>query len=621
LTVAGTGGLTFSGVGGEITFTNGETIDNDTDGTITLTAPTTALSGDLAINGGNITTALTADSTLTVTGTLTANGTLDANGAFTLGDNGDTGAIDTTTWDIDTSGNFNTSGTITAATDETINGVDISSGAISDVTDLALVLGAGNDLTIDAATTDNTGTTGIINIDLDSTASQQAVNLDIETITDAAIDTLIGLDVLATQTSTDNDVVYGIRVQNLAGTPDAGNEYAIYQAGTSWDYGLYIEDDALFNTAVSVNGNTTLGDTNADTLTINAGSSGTGIAFGDSSFANCTALETVSGVLTCGTDDTGGGSSAWSSLTDPAANLTLAMAAYNTTFNWDPGADSAETNFSLTTQGEDTTGTGDQDQVLLALSQTANGVDVDQAADALLTFANADADDPVVNAIRFDAGGAGTDFTYGINFDAASFGTAELLLSNGETIANTTDGTITLTAPTTNLSGNLDVDGSSSDIAGTLNLSGNTLASSGDLVIDPTGGGVKIGTGTPGTVDLAGDDLYVTGDLEVAGTIYGSISGSAGSLAWDDLTDPDAALSLAMAEYPTTFNWNTAASSAAFDGFTYSLTNDATTDGGNQRVVVINNADDAIATGTTENLLVLNNADANEAVTTALSLN
>ncbi len=77
------------------------------------------IGGDLAITGGNITTAVTADSTLTVTGTLTANGTLDGNGIFTLGDNGDTGAIDTSSWDISSGGaasgftGISSSGTIT----------------------------------------------------------------------------------------------------------------------------------------------------------------------------------------------------------------------------------------------------------------------------------------------------------------------------------------------------------------------------------------------------------------------------------------------------------------------------------------------------------------------------
>jgi len=79
---------------------------------------------------------------------------------------------------------------------------------------------------------------------------------------------------------------------------------------------------------------------------------------------------------------------------------------------------------------------------------------------------------------------------------------------------------IAATTGTTTINNNLVVTGTDNDIAGTLNLSGNTLTSSGDLTIDPTGGGVSIGTGTPGNLDLAGDDLYVTGDFEVDGVSY-----------------------------------------------------------------------------------------------------
>ena len=67
----------------DIVLQNDETIDNNVDGTITLTAPTTSLSGDLAINGGNITSALTLDSTLTVTGTTTLNEGLSVTPAST----------------------------------------------------------------------------------------------------------------------------------------------------------------------------------------------------------------------------------------------------------------------------------------------------------------------------------------------------------------------------------------------------------------------------------------------------------------------------------------------------------------------------------------------------------
>jgi hypothetical protein len=72
---------------------------NDTTEVMNLTSGgNLQIDGDLAISGGNITTAVTADSTLTVTGTLTANS------AFTLGDGGDTGSINTSSWDVSTDG-------------------------------------------------------------------------------------------------------------------------------------------------------------------------------------------------------------------------------------------------------------------------------------------------------------------------------------------------------------------------------------------------------------------------------------------------------------------------------------------------------------------------------------
>jgi hypothetical protein len=65
--------------------------------------------GDLEVDGASI-----LDGAATVTGTLTANGTLDANGLFTLGDDGETGAIDTSDWDISATGDMSGIGSITA---------------------------------------------------------------------------------------------------------------------------------------------------------------------------------------------------------------------------------------------------------------------------------------------------------------------------------------------------------------------------------------------------------------------------------------------------------------------------------------------------------------------------
>jgi fibronectin-binding autotransporter adhesin len=98
--------------------------------------------------------------------------------------------------------------------------------------------------------------------------------------------------------------------------------------------------------------------------------------------------------------------------------------------------------------------------------------------------------------------------------------------------------------------------------------------------------------------------------------------GAGSGSAWDALTSPVSTnLSLNMAELTTTFNWNTAATAAAKDYYTLSVTNDATTDANTQRLLVLQNSDDgAAAVGATERLLVLDNADANDAVTTALEI-
>ncbi|MEW5995459.1 MAG: DUF4402 domain-containing protein, partial [Candidatus Zixiibacteriota bacterium] len=167
---------------------------------------------------------------------------------------------------------------------------------------------------------------------------------------------------------------------------------------------------------------------------------------------------------------------------------------------------------------------------------------------------------------------------------------------------------------------------------------GFTVGSGGDLTVDATGGQIafadadtlNIGglTGVaynalanavdaPDEAAIAADnDLYIGGDLEVDGTIYGNVSGSAGSVKWNAITNPDGALSLSHNENATTFTWDTAATAAALDGLTLALTNDATTDATSQRLLVLK-ANSAVGGGTTERLLVLDNAD-DTAVTTGL---
>ena len=168
--------------------------------------------------------------------------------------------------------------------------------------------------------------------------------------------------------------------------------------------------------------------------------------------------------------------------------------------------------------------------MLLALSQTANGVDVTQAADALLTFANVDADDPVINAIRFDAGGAGTDFTYGINFDAASFGTAEIVLSNAETISNLVDGIIALSGDLAINADDLTTDQTIFNLvnttATTLNLGGAATT----FNIGPAGGGASTMALSGGSADTGCTLDGATGNFTCSGNI--TSTATSGTQGW-----------------------------------------------------------------------------------------
>ncbi len=62
---------------------------------------------------------------------------------------------------------------------------------------------------------------------------------------------------------------------------------------------LNVSGATTLTSTLSVEGNTTIGNANTDTLTINAGVSGTGIVFSDSSFQNCVLSTSAAGVLTC----------------------------------------------------------------------------------------------------------------------------------------------------------------------------------------------------------------------------------------------------------------------------------------------------------------------------------
>jgi len=149
-----------------------------------------------------------------------------------------------------------------------------------------------------------------------------------------------------------------------------------------------------------------------------------------------------------------------------------------------------------------------------------------------------------------------------------------------------------------------------------------SVAMDGDVTIISTGattiGANKILESHLKAVDEPAEEECLTYESAGGGDFEWQPCGG-GSSVWSDLETPTGVLSVAHAEWATTFTWNTADTAAAFDGITLALTNDATTDANTQRVLVVANNDAAGATAT-ERLLVLDNKDTDEAVTTALEI-
>ncbi len=107
----------------------------------------------------------------------------------------------------------------------------------------------------------------ILNIDWGGATSQTAA--------------LTGIDLDFTNlTSVAGSTTYGLHINDLS-AQTTSTEYAIYQEGTNWDYGLYIEDAALFNTSLVVNGTTIGLDYDASANNVVSLGTGPGQASGD----------------------------------------------------------------------------------------------------------------------------------------------------------------------------------------------------------------------------------------------------------------------------------------------------------------------------------------------------
>jgi hypothetical protein len=217
---------------------------------------------------------------------------------------------------------------------------------------------------------------------------------------------------------------------------------------------------------------------------------------------------------------------------------------------------------------------------------------------------------------------SGTTGTINIGTDASA---ETINIGTGSAAKTVAVGSTNTTSATTIQSG-----------SGNITLQAAGSGTTGNVIIGETGAtpdllvlGIKNTAGNPTAVEGATYYNSNTGKFyiaegstpawkEVCNKTDAACGAGSGS-AWSALSNPSANLSLSHAEYTTSFNWDTAATAAAKDYVTLSVTNDASTDATTQRLLVLANADTTGSTAT-ERLLVLDNQDTDEVVTTGLEI-
>ncbi len=536
-------------------------------GTLTVTT--------VDINGGAIDgTAIGANSAST--GAFT---TLSSTGITTIGNSSSTVAINSSDWDIDATGaitgvSFDANGTGNSISN--LENADLANDTITLTT-------VADSLTLDGAnlTFASSDSTNDYKIVFDNSSTGDIATL-LQVATSGSGSTIgLALDL------SDNDIATAIAIGSndvtVGGATLSSSEVALLDSGialseltdsgtltvTTVDInggnidgtaiGAASRSTALFTT-LGTNGNVTLGDANSDTVTINAGTSGTGIAFGDSSFANCTALETVSGVLTCGSDGGGGGT------LDEAYNGggSVTVDAYDVLFDLNDSSNDYGVVIDNNTAGA----------IAIGLEFTSGG------GGALTTAIDASANE-IGTAIAIGS----NDVTVG----GSTITSSEFaLIDSGIALSELTDSG-TLTAGTVDINGgNIDgtVLGATSAAAGTftqftvttgaLALNSESLTFDGATLTINGGGAVDIQDG------LTADTLSVDS---------GNLSVSAGSI--------DGAQSLS--------------STTSDNSLQITLTNG--TSSGTQNVAYLDNA---ASSGTTESILVIDNSDSDTVVSNAI---
>ncbi|MBI5369934.1 hypothetical protein HZA85_01960 [Candidatus Uhrbacteria bacterium] len=220
------------------------------DGGGLTTSQSADFNGDISIADTNIAFD-GASTTFTTTGAFT----LTPSGSVLLGDGGDTLQINSSDWDVSTTGDFSGVGAITMDGALAANGGSITSTTTLDVNptgDFSVTLAAGESFVVDASSTASTNTDGALDLNIASTTAN-VVGLSVSAtqssgaIADAE---LLGQQIILTGNDADGEVI-GLEISSAATAAAIADTYSALLRLTNAENTASVVTDAILVTSTS----------------------------------------------------------------------------------------------------------------------------------------------------------------------------------------------------------------------------------------------------------------------------------------------------------------------------------------------------------------------------------
>ncbi|HCB55429.1 TPA: hypothetical protein DEP26_00430, partial [Candidatus Uhrbacteria bacterium] len=452
------------------------------------------------------------DSLIATTDT-TPNFTIPGDSVLTFNDNNNH-----TLMTLTAESTFNT-GSLALTGDLAVNGNNITSTGALDINptgDFSTTLASTESFYVNAISADSANTGGAIDLDVDVNQAPGGdvlgMSIDFENTAGGIAniaESHSALDILVTQNGADeanDDNLYGLHIEELGGIALDANEYGIYQQGTNWDYGLYVEDDAYFASTITFAGSIApdsldlTPSTNIDALDI------TGTNMTSASAIDLDMINTSGNIIDLSLAPTAAGAST-------AQGISLsAMPATGATVSGDL--------LELTMDGVDASSfTGDGLKIVVDKSQnTGRPIRIEDDTTATIFMVEENGNITLAGT-HIDGSGA-------LTLDSGG-GTLQVYASGGNLSLDASSGTIELGADTmtadnsltinTVLTGDITVD---SGTTGTVNLGTGNNAKT-----------INIGTGTAGNTIYIGTNNTVADTISIGSALDTlSLTGSASSL-------------------------------------------------------------------------------------------